>query len=291
MKRPILRYHGGKWKLAQWVMRFFPPHRIYVEPFGGGASVLLRKERCPAEVYNDLDREVVTLFRVLQDPTTAEQLRRRLSFTPFAREELKRAYEPDRDPVDGAVKMIIRSFMGFGSASMTREHMTGFRTSAKRDGDGSPPPSAEWANWPDQVPVFVERLRGVVIENRDALGVMAQHDSLVTMHYVDPPYLHATRSSLKNKNGNRGHYYRHDMTDDDHRRVGEGLRALEGMVVVSGYPSELYDRELFPDWERHECRHMADGARPRTEVVWLNAACSKALAVAPPQRSLLEACA
>src|SRR3990172_1008023 len=98
--RPILRYHGGKWKLASWIIDNFPPHRTYTEPFGGAASVLLRKPRSYAEVYNDLDSEIVNIFKVARD--RGEELQRRLHLTPFARDELLAAYESSDDPIERA---------------------------------------------------------------------------------------------------------------------------------------------------------------------------------------------
>lgn len=283
--RPVMRYHGGKWRLAPWVIAHFPPHRIYVEPFGGAASVLMRKPRVWGEVYNDLDDNVVNCMRVLQDPASAAQLAKRVSLTAFSRTEFRAAYGDQDSPVDRAWAMIVRSFMGFGSASMTRMHITGFRSNASRSGTI---PAEDWKNWPAEIQRFVERLRGVVIECRAAEAVVRQHDKPETLIYADPPYPQGTRSSLTNKNGNRGHYYRHDMNDDDHRALAEVLRACKGMVVLSGYPCELYDTELYPDWERFERSHMADGARPRTEVLWLNPGCSAALERHRAQPSLLN---
>jgi DNA adenine methylase len=277
--RPVLRYHGGKWRLAPWIISHFPPHRVYVEPFGGAASVLLRKQRSCAEVYNDLDGEIVNLFRVLRDPLTAMRLRELVTLTPFARREFKDAYTPTTDPVERARRCIIRAFMGFGSASQYDGHATGFRANSNRSGTT---PAHDWANWPGKIATFTERLGAVIIEERPAGAVIGQHDRADCLHYVDPPYVERTRGSLRGVRQK----YRHEMTDDDHRRLAEVLHDVSGMVVLSGYPCDLYDTELFPTWERHERAHMADGARPRTEVLWLNPACSRALAESKAQMEL-----
>ena len=260
--RPILRYHGGKWRLAPWIIGHFPPHRVYVEPFGGAASVLLRKPRSYAEVYNDLDGEVVNLFRVLRDETLAGRLCAMLALTPFARAEFEAAYEDCDNPVERARRLVIVSFMGFGSNGHNTLTRTGFRANSNRSGTT---PAHDWSNYPDALRVGVERLRGVVIESRDALDIIRQHDGPRTLHYVDPPYPHSTRDR-----GGRQRDYRHEMTDNEHRALAATLRAVEGTVVLSGYACDLYDRELYPDWARVERAAHADGARDRVEVLWLN---------------------
>lgn len=273
--RPVLRYHGGKWRLAPWLLGFFPKHRIYVEPYGGGGSLLMRKARAHGECYNDLDGEVVNLFRVLRDPATAAALRRAVELTPFSRDEFKASYEPSPDPIEAARRLVVRAYMGHGSPSVNANHVTGFRATSNRSGTT---PAQDWAHWPAQIEAFTERLKGVVIENRPAVEVIAQQDGAETLHYVDPPYPHTTRAGLQDRrNIGVKHAYLFEMSDDDHRALAAVLHGVEGMVVLSGYACPLYDEELYPDWERHEKAHFADGARPRTEVVWLNPACSDAL--------------
>ena len=259
--RPIVRYHGGKWMLAPKILPFFPEHRVYVEPYGGGGSVLLRKDRSYAEVYNDLDGEIVNLFRVVRDQ--GDELIRALELTPFARVEFLGAYEPAGEPVEQARRTLARSHMGFGSAAASGAK-TGFRANSNRSGTT---PARDWRNFPDCIPPVIDRLRGVVIECRDASAVMAQHDGPETLFYCDPPYVHETRHE-GNPYCKKG--YRHEMSDDQHRAFAATVRGLTGAVIVSGYACPMYDQELFPDWQRVEIPAHADGARDRIEVLWIN---------------------
>lgn len=261
--RPALRYHGGKWRIAPWIIEHLPPHRVYVEPFGGAASVLIRKPPSYAEVYNDLDGEVVNLFSVLRDEEAAQQLVRELELTPFARDEYREAHKAARTPVEMARRLIVRSFMGFGSDSSTSERVSGFRSNSNRSGST---PAQDWTTLPPNFSALSERFRGVVIENKDALEVMSQHDSSETLHYVDPPYVHSTRSGA-----NVGKQYRHELTHADHVNLLSFLCDLEGAVVLSGYRCEMYD-EALEGWRRIDKPALADGARYRVESIWLNAA-------------------
>jgi len=266
LTRPILRYHGGKWRAAPRIIAHFPPHRIYAEPFGGAASVLLRKPRSYAEVYNDLDGEIVNLFRVLREPVQARELIRLLKLTPFARYEFELSYITADDPIEQARRTAVRSFMGFAS-TVTGKWTTGFRNNSTMSGTT---PAHDWRNYPDALLATVERLRGVVIENRPALDVIREHDSTRTLHYIDPPYPHETRNDRW-----AGNAYRYEMADDDHRELAGVLRGVAGAVVISGYSCDLYDQELYPDWRRVSFDTMADGAQERIEVLWISPSCDR----------------
>lgn len=265
--RPVLRYHGGKAMHRQWIIGQFPAHKSYVEPYAGAASVLMAKPRVNHEVYNDLDSQVVNVFRVLQDPVTAEQLRQLCALTPFSREEFTKANDPHGDPVRRAWCTVVRAYMGFGSDSTTGSS-TGFRAHSAQNNRAA---ARDWQNWPPAIPHFVQRLAGVVIENRPAVEVISQQDSPTTLFYCDPPYPHSTRSSKANRNGaaGRAHAYRYEMTDEDHAQLAEVLAGIEGMAVISGYDCELYS-ELYATWRRVERNVFADGGRPRVEVLWIS---------------------
>ena len=261
--RPVMRYHGGKWNLAPWIIGLMPAHRVYTEAFGGAASVLLQKPRAYAEVYNDLDGEIVATMRMVRD--RGEELRRALYLTPFSRSEFRQAWSlACDDELEVARRVLIRACMGFGSAAATgaRAHgrvMTGFRANSNLSGTT---PAVDWKHYPDELVAVIERLRGVVIENKCALKVMQQHDCADALHYVDPPYPFQARTD-------GGHDYRHEMSDDDHRAMAGVLHSLKGKVMVSGYECPLYN-ELFGEWHVEKKATHADGASPRVECLWLN---------------------
>lgn len=274
--RPVLRYLGGKWRLAPWIIGHFPPHRIYVEPFGGAGSVLLRKERSAGECLNDIDGDLVNLFRVLRDDELSERLCRMVSLTPFAREEYDAAFAPTDDPVERARRLIVRSYMGHGSSSAVSEKSTGFRASlVNRKGAL---PAGEWPGLPAALAAVTSRLAGVLIEQRPALQLIERYDAPDALLYLDPPYVPETRSQ-KRRGGRPFHAYAHELDEAGHRALLARIRQCQAAVVVSGYSSPLYDDAL-ADWQREEIDTHADGALDRTEVLWLNPACASALAAA-----------
>lgn len=264
MNHPLIRYHGGKFRLAPWVLSHFPSHTCYTEAFGGAAGVLLQKPRAYAEVYNDLDGEIVNLFRVLRNEEHRNKLIEQLVFTPYSRDDFQEAWEPCDDSIEKARRLIIRAQMGFGSAGASKG-ITGFRIDTKRAYGTA---QALWVTYPNHLAIVGQRLSGVLIENRPAIQVLRDHDDLETLHYVDPPYVHDTRYS----GAKTGRVYRHEMSDQDHEELLKVLLELEGKVIVSGYPSEIYN-DYLAKWKRVDTSARISSGRGtdvRTECLWIS---------------------
>lgn len=252
--------------MAPWIISHFPEHRIYVEPFAGGANVLLRKERVYSEVINDLDGDVVNLFKVLRDPASAKDLTKALRLTPYAREEFDLACDRENcdDMTEKARRFMVRCWMSYSGRIQRGQ---GFRANTSRS---YTTPAHDWANLPGYVAAVSERLRGVVIECRPALEVIAGYcDRPEALVYCDPPYVRSTRTSIRWKSEKA---YTHEMSDDDHRAFAEAVKQIRAMVIVSGYRSDLYD-ELFEGWTRIDQIVSASGQQgsvSREESLWLS---------------------
>jgi DNA adenine methylase len=214
------------------------------------------------EVYNDLDGEIVNLFRVVRDH--GEELSRQVFLTPYSRDEFVKSFELSEDPIEQARRTIIRSFQGFGSGYATATKGSkcarpeyGFRIGWRCWGNN---PHTNWCHVSDTVMEVIERLRGVVIENTTYQTIIKKNNTEDTLIYADPPYLSTERD--------RGKDYRHEFNIDDHVELAEVLNNAAGPVIVSGYHSELYD-DLYHGWNVSECNARTAGNTKRTEVIWM----------------------
>ena len=263
-RRPMVRWLGSKWRMAPWVIEHLPPHELYVEPYGGSASVLMRKPRSPVEVLGDLDDELLNLYAVIRDPVAAGRLYLVCTFTPFSDAEFRlamRRLPADADPVERARRMIVRHAMQLSPDVRGETQGTGFR---RYTGSARRVAAADWEAFPEALADMTARLGRVVIERLPAVETIRKHDRPGALFYVDPPYVHATRQEVR-----KG--YAHEMTDGQHRELLDCLLGLEGMAVVSGYASPLYD-EALAGWRR-VTREVTDHARQRREeVLWISPA-------------------
>jgi len=262
-------WYGGKKALTRWLLRSFPPHEKYVEPFGGAAHVLLRKEPTCPEIYNDLDGRVVNLFRVARDPEMCARLVQILDLTPFSRAEFEAAVraEPTEDLVEMARRFMVINRMAFGGKGpSTKISESSFAVSTRARRERMADSVAKFRTGVDRLEPVCERLRRVVIECRPADRIIRDHDDIDTLFYVDPPYLPETRS------GGRTEAYAHEMTFEEHAALLDLLLTVKGKVVLSGYPAPLYDEKL-ASWRREEIgvtAQMNNSGGKRTEVIWCN---------------------
>lgn len=261
LRRPLMRYHGGKWRLAKWIIPHFPGHLVYVEPFGGSAAVLLQKPRSRSEIYNDVDGDAVNLFNVLR--SAPSDLALALMLTPYARAEYAVLYEPCDDAIERARRFVARSFMGANSKGAYRR--SGF--DARLNDDHFVSRLRSLANLPSEISAISGRLINVLIEQCDALELIARYDTAETLFYVDPPYF-GTRN-----------YYAHNFAKKRHAELIEALRGVSAMVVLSGYACPLYDGAL-QGWKAVSRAARVDTGRDRNETLWLNPAAQGALAAA-----------
>jgi DNA adenine methylase len=258
--KPPFPYFGGKMMLASRIIRTFPAHGHYVEPFAGSLAVLLAKAPADHETVNDLDGDLVTFWRVLRDRPS--ELERACAFTPHARAEHAAAYDlPETlDEIERARRVWVQLTQGRAGVRTK----TGWRHYQDPAGSSASMPDY-LAGYVGRIAPAVERLRRVSLECRPALDLVrdyGRHDGALL--YVDPPYLGSTRSS--------GSYAVEMGKDDEHRELADALLACRASVVLSGYHSPLYD-DLYAGWDRIEF-DVGTGQSgewgARTEVLWSN---------------------
>jgi DNA adenine methylase len=282
--RPLLRWLGGKYRLAEWIVGQMPAHDIYLEPFGGAASVLFRKPRAYNEVLSDLDDELVNLYRVLREPDCAAELIRRLELTPYAEAEYLLALKPvhGADQVERAARLVVRSHMAHGSNGARTDRPAGFRSDGR---SGTTNVAGEWASFPSAMWAMVERLRGVTIRRDPAKLLIDEYRDQKVLIYLDPPYMPETRST-KARQREGYHAYSYEMTVEDHQALLDQIADHPAQIMLSGYDTALY-RERLRGWQVRTKRARAHRNSPRTELLWLNPLAASRLDAGPlfPSRS------
>ena len=259
--RPPFPYFGSKQTIAEQIVSFFPEHDHYVEPYAGSLSVLLAKKPSKMETVNDLDEVLMTFWQVLRD--RPQDLERVCALTPHSRVEYSRVRElgPLGDELEVARRVWV--LLTQGRAGTLRKP-TGWRHFVVPRGSSIGMPGY-LDGYLARVTPAAERLHQVSLESMPALDLIVKYGrDPEALLYVDPPYAGSTRASGQ---------YKHELeTDDEHRELAEALLDCTASVVLSGYPSVLYDVELFASWSRVEIASMTGNGveKARTEVLWSN---------------------
>ena len=260
-------WYGGKYYYAEWIIGHFPTHRVYIEPFGGAANILLNKIESEVEIFNDLDSRITNFFKVLREREQFDELIRLLNLTPYSRKDFSdiiTELEPE-DAVRKAYNFFVRCRQSMGGLGMSKLTPSSWVVSLRSRRKMAEPVS-KYLSAIDGLEDIAVRFRSVVIENSSAIKVIKKYDCTDALIYCDPPYVPETR------HGSKASTYGCEMSLEEHLELLKALKKCKGKIIVSGYHSEMYDVEL-KDWNKDTFEgksHLSNSGQSRVEVLWKN---------------------
>ena len=260
-------WFGGKGagKIKNKLLESLPPHDYYIEPFGGGASILMAKEPVKVEVYNDVNRGIVNFFRVISDVEYFGKFTARTALLPVSRElyeEYCRTWPSIHDPVEQAVRWYVVARQSFGGM-----FGSSWGTCITSSTGGMSQTTASWKTSFDNLPKVHERMQRVQIECCDWRDCLKRFSGTGWLAYCDPPYVLGSR-----KAGG----YKHELQDDDHEELISTLLDYNGAVMLSGYNSSFYARLNKAGWDKQEIEVVCSAAgRTRTSGLQGTGNCKK----------------
>ena len=252
--RPALKYYGGKWDLAKWIVSHFVPHDHYIEPCFGAGSVLLQKEPSKLETVNDNNGRLVNFFKVLRD--NGKELVEKIELTPWAKDEYKLSQIQSDDSLEDGRRFFCMCWMSINGGP----EPTGMRVDNFYNGK-----SHAHSFSSNSLTTIIGRIKNVQILNEDARTMLDRYqkydDFLI---YFDPPY-------LKELRGHKSGYDKFEVDNQFHVDMAEKLLRLKGHVIVSGYQNQLY-KELYEDngYVRVDKEARTNSGQSRTESLWLS---------------------
>jgi DNA adenine methylase len=232
-------YYGGKYYIADWIISFFPKHDVFVDVFGGSGAILLSKPPSRVEVYNDIDRNLTSFFKVLRDKT--EELVDYLYLTPVSRIEFERLSQVLNDPnaseFDKAVAVYYISHISW-NGRLIYPSFAPFEMSLNKR-------TKKIETIYNKLPKLfniAQRFKNVIIENLDYKKVILKYDSPKTLIYMDPPYPLDTRTQGSDA------LYRFDWTNEQQEEFIDFIinANLQSDLIISSYENTIYNKLL--DW-------------------------------------------
>jgi DNA adenine methylase len=257
----IIKYPGSKVGIAAWIVSRFPEDyqkMTYLEPYFGSGSVFFKKEPSLIETINDLDGEVVNLFKQVRD--NCEKLIYKLRYTPWSREEFNLSHKPADNDLERARRFFVKCWFAIG-AYLT--YKNGMRMNiASNNGYVE----SFYKKLPEEIISACERLKVkrdnyVQIENADALSLIKKYDRPNVFMYLDPPYVPGIRK--------RKTIYRHEYNEAKHEELLELIGASKAKILISGYEGDLY-RDHLRGWNLDKIIAYDTASQKRIECIWMN---------------------
>lgn len=258
-------YFGSKNKIALKLSQNLPPHNCWVEAFCGSAALTLAKPPSLIEVINDIDYDIVNLFKQLRN--NEEELIRLVELTPYSRVELEEARicNLDDSELERARKFLVQAMMAING--VFGEMRGGFSYSQSYSRNGKDARVNRWNNLPERLEKVIKRLKDVRVERKDASQLVEMFAKRpATLIYLDPPYL-----------AQRTKGYTNDQYEEKfHFELLKTVNKCKCMIFISGYDHDLYNDMLTEGkgWAKKTIDTTTKGSdgssHDRSEVVWTN---------------------
>lgn len=250
--RPIVRWYQMSLPLVRWLVGHIPPHEQFIEPFGGACQVIAAKPVSPVELFNDKDGDVAAFFQVLRKKSKLFQ--RQLSLVPYDRTDFEYwLYTEATGDVDRAMAFYITLRQAMATGWPRRPNRKWF-LELRIGRCGMAKHVAEWLAGIDRdLPLIVERLRGVEFTNMEAKECIEIADGPNALFFLDPPFWEERTEALAIDG--------FIMTDKDQVNLLDQLIHAKGNVMILGRHCSLYDRAL----TRWSCYEYKD----KKNVLWI----------------------
>ena len=267
--KPLIKWYGGKWWLKNKLIDLMPSHSNYIEPFAGGASVLLNKYPCDFEILNDSNELLIHFYTLVRDkPEFVMDALKDVEYSQSHFDKAMSILANSHSLDEKALAFFITSRMSYGGKGGWFAW-----TDNQKGKSGEPQEYKTWESVKSRVPIVSARLQNVTILSKNAIYNISLWDNEDTLTYCDPPYMHATREKSSRRS------YEFEMSDSEHMRLAQVLNRCRGHVIISGFESSEYDT-YYAGWQKRSWVVKNNGtltsksatgqSATMQEVIWCN---------------------